>query len=234
MVLALAVLLALPAHAGSDKASPDRGEAEHTRLSGEIEQLAERQVWSGVEKKFLELEKLGVELTYDDMMHGAYAARALGDMSSAYARLKKAARIDSTKEVIDWLYAIDMNYSSVDLVAVPPRNVDLAVEEMPFDPDQRIAVEKAQGTVEDKGTYTGLLPKGNYVFAGQPFTVQPGIGVRIEVSPKMKKTEGIRVEVQKSPTWGGESGGGENAPTDGTTAPAPDSAVGGGTGSNPQ
>ena len=197
MSLLLAALISLPAIAGTD-----RGEAEHTRLSGEIEQLAERQVWTGVEKKFVELEKLGVDLTYDDWMHGAYASRALGDMSAAYARLKKAAKIDSSKEVIDWLYAIDMNYSSVELLAIPPRNVELAVEELPFDPDQRVAVEKAQATVKDKGTYTGLLPKGAYVFAGQPFSVQPGVSVRIEVSPKMKKTEGVRVETLKNPTWG--------------------------------
>ncbi|MBM4392290.1 MAG: hypothetical protein FJ090_14310 [Deltaproteobacteria bacterium] len=219
MVLALAVLLALPAHAGGEGSSPDRGDAEHMRISGEIEQLAERQVWSGVEKKFRELEKLGVELSYDDMMHGAYAARALGEMSGAYERLKKAARIDSTKEVIDWLYAIDMNYSSVDLVAVPPRYVVLTVEEMPFDPDQRTAVEKAQATVADRGLYAGLLPRGNYVFAGQPFAVQPGIGVRIEVSPRIKKTEGIRVELQKSPVWGSSDGS--------TPASSPDSAAGG-------
>lgn len=207
MTLVLAALVCLSAHAGTD-----RGAAEHTRLSGEIEQLAERQVWTGVEKKFVELEKLGVDLTYDDWMHGAYASRALGDMSSAYTRLKKAAKIDSTKEVIDWLYAIDMNYSSVELLAIPPRNVELTVDELPFDPDQRVAVEKAQAMVKEKGTYQGLLPRGGYVFAGQPFTVQPGVGVRIEVSPKMKKTEGIRVETQKSPTWG--SGSTDPAATD--------------------
>jgi hypothetical protein len=205
----------------SSRAPTGREAAEHLRLSGDLEQLAERQVWSGVEKKFQELEKLGVDLTYADLMHGAYAARALGEMSSAYTRLKRAAKLDSTKEVIDWLYAIDMNYGSVELIATPPRNIALEVESMPFDPDQRIAVEKAVELVGDKGGYTGLLPRGNYVFAGQPFAVQPGLAVRIEVSPKLKKTQGITVSVQSTPTWGGgsSSSAGESSATTGTPPP---------------
>lgn len=211
MSLALALLFALPSFAD------DRAEAEHTRISGDMEQLAERQVWSGVEKKFLELEKVEIEPTYADLMHGAYAARALGDMSTAYARLKRAAKVDSTKEVIDWLYAIDMNYGSVELTATPPRNIELTVASMPFDPDQRVAVEKAVEVVGAKGGYTGLLPRGEYTFAGQSFKVEPGLSVRIEVSPKLKKTTGITVNVQTTPTWGS----GTDVPSPEAPAPAP-------------
>jgi hypothetical protein len=212
------VLLALwaPAHA------VDRSEAEHLRLSGELDQLSQRQLWSGVNRKFAELEKLGVELTYDDLLHGAHAARALGDMSAAYSRLKRASRLDSTKEVIDWLYAIDMNYGSVELLRNPKKGDLLSAAEMPFDPDQRAAVDLAVATVADSGTFSGMLPRGAYTFAGQDFSVQPGIGLRIEVSPKMKKTQGIVVNVQATPTWGsGGEAGTAAVPPGSSTEPPP-------------
>lgn len=181
----------------------DVGEAEHVRLSEDIEQLANRQLWTGVEKKYAELEKLGVEMTFQDLLHGAYAARALGNTQSAYDRLKKAAKVNGTREVVDWLYAIDAGYGQVELVATPPRGVALEVAEMPFEPDQRIAVEAAMEKVKKDGKFGGLLPKGAYTFAGQTFTVEPGIAVRIEVSPRMKKTNGELVTVTTQPVGDG-------------------------------
>ncbi len=209
------LLLSLRAAAGE----ADRSAAEHLRLSGELDQLSERQLWSGVNRKFQDLEKLGVELTYQDLIHGAQAARALGDMSSAYSRLKRAAHIDGTKEVMDWMYAIDMNYGSVDLIRNPKKGDVLSTEVMPFDPDQRAAVDLAITSVADNGAFSGMLPRGSYVFAGQAFTVQPGIGLRIEVSPKMKKTQGIIVNVQSTPTWG--SGGDPGPSTVGSPTEPP-------------
>lgn len=198
MVAACLLALCLGAPAWAD----DRAEAEHLRLSGELEQLSQRQLWAGVDKKFIELEKLGVELTYEDLLHGAHASRALGNMADAYARLKRAAKLDTTKEVLDWLYSIDMHYGMVELVRTPKKGDVLAVSELPFDPDQRAAVERATTAVAENGLFSGLLPGGDYVFCGQAFTVQPGIAVRIEVSPKLKKTQGIIVNVQTTPTWG--------------------------------
>jgi hypothetical protein len=180
----------------------DVGEAEHIRLSGDIDQLAGRQLWPGVEKKFLELEKLGVEMSYDDLMHGAYAARALGNTQNAYDRLKIAAKIKGTREVVDWLFTIDANYGQVHLIATPPRGVALVPTELPFDPDQRLCVEGSVERVRKEGTFDGLLPRGNYTFAGQEFRVEPGIAVRIEVSPKMKKSSGELITVSTTPADG--------------------------------
>lgn len=198
MVAALWIALCFGAPAYAD----ERAEAEHLRLSGELEQLSQRQLWAGVDKKFIELEKLGVELTYEDLLHGAHASRALGNMADAYARLKRAAKLDTTKEVLDWLYSIDMHFGMVELVRTPKKGDVLTIGALPFDPDQRAAVERATSAVADNGLFSGLLPAGDYVFCGQAFTVQPGIAVRIEVSPKMKKTQGIIVNVQTAPTWG--------------------------------
>ena len=200
LVLQLAPLAAGLAHAADPV--EDVNEGEHVRLSSEIKQLATRQAWSGVEKKYEELEKLGVELNFDDLLHGAYAARALGDAQAAYDRLKIAAKDKGTKEVVDWLYAIDVGYGRVELIATPPRGIELAAELMPFDPDQRTAVTAAIEKVKDEGQFLGLLPKGKYTFAGTSFEVQPGIAVRIEVAPKMKKTSGDVVNVSTTPVDG--------------------------------
>ncbi len=203
------VLLALVFVFGTASAA-DALEAEHVRISGDIEQLANRQLWAGVEKKFAELQKLGVEPSYEDLLHGAYSARALGNAQNAYDRLKVAARIKGTREIVDWLSTIDANYGTVELLATPPRGVLLEAAEVPFDPDQRVAVEAASERVKKEGKFSGLLPRGSYTFAGQTFTVEPGIAVRIEVSPKMKKTEGELIKVTTNPV---EPGGETPAPT---------------------
>jgi hypothetical protein len=180
--LALYFLLAAsPAHAR------DATQAEHNRLSDEIERLVQRQVWSGVERKFEEMERLDVMLTQQDYLNGAYAARELGDVQAAYERLYKAKELNATKEIIDWLWDIDRNYGHVELVTVPSRGTELVTELMPFDVNQRKAVEIAIASAKDSGHFAGLIPRGSYVFAGQQFRVEPGVSVRIEVSPRIRR-----------------------------------------------
>lgn len=162
-------------------------QAEHERLSDEIEKLVQRQVWSGVERKYQDLEQLGVELTQQDLLNGAYAARELGDVLSAYERLYRAKEIKPTKEILNWLYDIDTHYGHVELMTVPNRSAELVLEVMPFDINQRKAVERAIAASSADGHYIGLIPKGSYVFAGQQFTVEPGVSVRIEVSPRTRR-----------------------------------------------
>lgn len=181
-LIILALLVTPPATAGKDVV-----QAEHERLVDEMETLVARQIWAGVERKYKEMQKLEIELTQEDHLHGAYAARELGDMAAVYERLKKAAQVDPTKEVIDWLWEIDSNYGHVELITVPNRSTELAIEEMPFDTSQRKAVEIAVSAANDDGTFSGLIPKGSYTFAGQPFMIEPGVSVRIEVSPRVRR-----------------------------------------------
>lgn len=200
----LGLLAVFPVSARAAEPAPaanaaEVNDGEHVRLSSEIKQLATRQAWPGAEKKFEELERLGVTLTFDDLLHGAYAARALGNAQQAYDRLKVAAKLKGTKEVVDWLYAIDTTYGRAELIATPPRGISLEAELMPFDPDQRTCVSAAIDTVSHDGQFLGLLPQGHYTFAGTAFQVQPGIAVRIEVSPRMKKTSGEIVNVSSTP-----------------------------------
>jgi len=175
---------------GGDK-SAEGGEAHRTaeaaRISDEMERLAQRKAWSGVDRLYRKLEALEVSPTLEDYMHGAYASRELGDVLTVRTRLKAAAREHQSKEIVEWLWKIDNTYGRVELVSVPQRSTTLEAAVMPFDPDQRKAVEAAIASVGDNGVFVGMLPEGEFSFSGQQFKVEPGISVRIEVSPRVRR-----------------------------------------------
>ena len=161
--------------------------AEYYRLHDEMQKLAKRQVWPGVGRYYDEMEALGVPLTYDDYVAGALAARHEGEVMKAYERLQAAARIDGTREVIEWLWSIDTAYGRVTLSTEPVEPSTLEIASMPMLPDQRAAVEAAIRQVEETGTYDGMLPAGEYTFAGQLFTVTPGpkeVAILVKPAPK--------------------------------------------------
>lgn len=202
--------------------------AEAERLSDDLEKLAERQVWPGVEHKYEDLAALGVPLQQRDYLYGAYAARELGDVAAAYDRLQAAARMGGSKEIVDWLWDIDHSYGNVDLLMVPPRSTELTCDEMPLDPNQRKAVEAAMRATKATGTYRGLLPQGNYTFGGVAFQAEPGVSVRIEVNPRVRKkgpADPVIRYPQAPPTQGGTtSGAGGSTATgsgDATQSPTP-------------
>ena len=159
--------------------------AEYWRLHDEMQRLAKRQVWTGVARLYAEIEELeGVQLTYDDYVAGAMAARHEGEVLLAYERLTEAAKIDGTREVIEWLWSIDTAYGRVQLSTDPPGPTTLSIEQMPMLPDQRAAVEAARRKIEEEGIYDGMLPEGTYTFADQTFTVTAGPKeVNIVVTP---------------------------------------------------
>ena len=160
-------------------------QAEYWRLHDEMQRLAKRQVWTGVARLYDEVETLdGIELTYDDYVAGAMAARHEGEVLVAYQRLTEAAKLDGSREVIEWLWSIDTAYGRVQLGTDPPGPTTLSIEQMPMLPDQRAAVEAARRQVEEHGLYDGMLPEGTYTFADQTFTVTAGPKeVNIVVTP---------------------------------------------------
>jgi hypothetical protein len=172
-ILALAaLLLAAPVYAGEVE------DAEHIRLTEEMRRLSKRNAWKGVEAAYLELEllrdKRGVALSYEDYWLGAQSARAIGDINAVYARLKDAAKVEGTREVIEWLSDLDANYGQVRLESKKKEAVELAPAAMPFAPDQRAAIEAAQLQVTERGEYQGLLPKGSYSFGPEALDVVAG------------------------------------------------------------
>ena len=198
MILALLCWFAAPVYADGGTTDFSRSsssvlKAEHMRLSEEIRNLSRRQVWLGVERKFSQLEELGTGMTYRDYLFGAHAARALGNVSAAYERLKSAAQIDPSKEVIDWLYDIDTKYSQVELSSVGRGSPDLKVDVMPMDPIQRTAIEAATYALEMDGAFVGVLPHGEYSFNGQSFIVSAGEIIKLQAENLKKRGDQARL-----------------------------------------
>lgn len=161
------------------------GEVE--RLSGEIRTLGRRQIWAGVERKYNQLLKVEIPAGGDVHLIAAYSARERGDLLEVHTRLIRAATDNPTEVVIDWLYDLDHNFGRVELKADRRRTAVLEASSMPLDPNRRKAVEAAIKECSDHGKFTGLLPRGKYRFGGQDFAVEPGISVRVEVSPKARR-----------------------------------------------
>jgi hypothetical protein len=210
-VLPLLLLLSLPsfgANASTDTPAAEgeqapveiskSAQAEYYRLHDECRKLARRQVWPGVERLYLEMEATGAVLVYEDYLAGAMAARDAGDVLLAYERLTAAAKLNGTREVIDWLWSIDTAYGRVELRTEPLGPAELSVAAMPMLPDQRAAIEAAQRQLQEGGSYSGMLPAGTYTFAGQEFTVTPGPKeVLILVRPVEEKKRGQKDETPK-------------------------------------
>ena len=167
--------------------------AEHRRLSEEMNRLASRGAWQGVDSRFIELmelEKKGEVLTYDEWFLGAQAAQNLGKMAACRKRLEGAISQDPRDEATSWLAAIDASYGPVNLRSLDKESdAVLTAKAMPFVPDQRMAIEYAQSKLADGRAFRGLLPAGSYTLSSgavsQEFTVAAGPGepMQIKITP---------------------------------------------------
>lgn len=165
-----------------------REEGELSRLVDEMIVLSERQAWTGVERtyaKVLDLED--VAIPRDVHISAAHAARSTGDMAEVVVRLRRAQTIERTDEEANWLNSIDEEFARVELRTVPARSVDLVPALMPFEPDQRLAVERAIVALSDDGEFVGMLPVGSYVLGTTDFDVTAGYTAHIELSGKELK-----------------------------------------------
>lgn len=177
MLLSLITMLAL-AGTPEDLASAEHTKAEYVRLSTLMQDLAERNAWAGVERNYRELRSFGVPLSFEDHLAGAYSARALGDATSLRQRLKFARALNPDNDEIEgWIVEIKRNYGEVHLQCDPGKG-HLKRKGLPFDPNQVAAIQFAQTQIENRGTFQGLLPAGEYSFHASDvidFTVQAGI-----------------------------------------------------------
>ena len=166
--LVLALLLSLSAPAAAMSAD----EAEQIRLMDEMRQLARRNVWSGVDRMYRQLMQMDAQLSATHHLQGAHAAQGLGEMQTCYERLRAAVRLEPSKEVVDWLWAIDSGYGTVEITAED--GAALSAAEVPLDAVQRRAIEHAAEVLAEEGQFVGLLPAGQYVVSGQVLTVTSG------------------------------------------------------------
>lgn len=149
-------------------------DAERLRLGDEARRLAGRNAWAGVERAYEGLVATRCALTFDEHFLGAQSARYLGKTLQVHERLTAARALDPRPELDAELAAIDEHYGRVELKGDARRPPALSREAMPFAPDQRKSIEWAMQVVLGTGSFTGMLPLGDYTIGGRGFTVVAG------------------------------------------------------------
>lgn len=159
-------------------------EQKHVQITEEMRTLSRRNAWKGVDARFLDLVALfpqGVKPLFEDCLHGAEAARALGDVTAVRDRLFMAISVSPSTEAKEWINEIEKSYGRVRIHDNPRRPQTLKASKTPFAPDQRSAIEFAVRALAETGQYEGWLPWGVYHLGKRTFVVVPG-DPTIEVS----------------------------------------------------
>jgi len=180
-MLALVLYLTLaPCLASEDRSAQV---SEHQRLHVELERLAAKQAWSGVERTWRDLLATGVDPEDGDRITAAQGALALGDLSAARERLLPVATRTEDRDVIETLYRIDHDYGRVRLVG----STELVIEERPFLPEAAAAVAFAAQRVAEEGRFEGHLPPGRYRYGMEIIEVVPGEAVELDLSEPARR-----------------------------------------------
>ncbi len=188
----------------SPEESPETKRAEVQRLAEEMEKLAAKNAWDGVDRTYRYLvDTLGdaaFALATDPAeLHflGAQAARNLGDIRryKSLVQRAKTALLAAGRPVDDAqlqmmeteLTAIDQAYGAVSIAPRSKRSADakkgetvgpeLVPAAMPFAGDQRESIERARTQILETGSFSGLLPAGDYTLGTESFTVIAGTNV---------------------------------------------------------
>ena len=162
-------------------------EAEYERLVSEMTKFSKTQSWSGVNRRFLEMEKLGLEIEVNELLMAAQASQGLGDIYEAKERVTRALLIKEKKSTRKWYAQLNNNYGQVTLIARNKSARSLEKLKITMDPVQSQAIVFAQASLESKGEFRGLLPLGEYNFGGQVFVVKPDMDIHLEISPRLKR-----------------------------------------------
>jgi len=188
-VLLLATILFLPLFAVPSYAGEDV-EAERYRLQAEMDRLARRNVWKGVERTYGELLALQVALTTGDHLLGAQASQSRGEMLQAMQRLQEAVKVGEAAHAAEdgaeseppsdsplaeakrTLEVFTSRYGMVD-IAVDKSRIAMLVrtDGMPFSAQERESIVYARDHVVKDKIFKGLLPIGNYMIDGEKFEV---------------------------------------------------------------
>ncbi len=174
MKLVAVSLLALLALAGPAHAGKAEQRAEINRLLQEIDKLAEKNAWSGVERAYLKLVSLdrrSEKMDHDVHLLGATAAQARGDSWAVYQRLERAQRVESREQTLVWLATLKATNTRVKLEVSPLVRGELPLETIDAitDPTQVTVLQAAQAALNEKRYFEGLLPMGRYRFGDKRF-----------------------------------------------------------------
>lgn len=175
MPLLLSIVIALTCTAS---AASRADEAERDRLGAEMEVLAGRQQWNGVEQQYqrlTELVPLGVVLDAELHMLGVEAARASGRIGDALERLERAIQAGAPTAARQRAELLgEFGRVQLELGARPSGDWTLEQVPAPFAPVARASIERADAALHERKRYTGFLPAGSYRIGERRFEVAAG------------------------------------------------------------
>jgi len=138
----------------------------------EMDRLAAKNAWAGVERHYEAIVELGENPERRQHILAADAAQQRGDVVTLMERLEEAQAIEKTIDVAMRSSALLEEYALVRLRCAP-HGAELVVDQAPFHPHQGRAIDFAAATVVETGTFTGFLPVGSYTFGGHAFQAVP-------------------------------------------------------------
>ena len=162
-------------------------EAEYERLVSEMTKFSKTQSWHGVNKRFTEMEKLGLEIGVEELLLAAQASQGIGNIYQAKERITQALLLKEKKSTRKWYTQLNNDYGQVTLIAKNKSARSLETLQMTMDPVHGRAVAYAQECLESKGEFRGLLPIGEYSFGGQELIVKADMDIHLEISPRLKR-----------------------------------------------
>ena len=149
--------------------------AESNRLIREMESLASRNAWQGVERTYQRLLDSQATITASTHILAGDASISLGDTWEAYQRYFRALQIDDTAAAGQHLRQIRNNFGRVEILRKNKASVNLTAAKSSFQPDVRKSIEHAVHELDETGGFNGMLPVGTYEVNGQTITVAPGL-----------------------------------------------------------
>lgn len=168
------LLTGLMAFAGVASAKSAK-QAEAQRLEDEIRRHAQKNQWSGVERKYGDLMKLKkVTIKADTHVMAAQAAQSEADVDAWITRLERAGAAGA-----DALRAVKRDYGKVVIKKHKGDALSYGAG-MPFEPTKRKLIEAAAAKVKKKGKYKGWLPVGAYTVGARSFSVSAGQTVKVK------------------------------------------------------
>lgn len=159
-------------------------EAERYRLQTEMERLAARNQWKGVERTYMSLLDIGVPLRTSDHFLASQAAQARGDMLEALLRLERAVNAEHEGSALDpnspfaeaqrTLKQMQERYGKVRVEVLAPKIPVLVRREMPFSAQERESIVYARTEIAASRSFKGLMPIGSYSIDDVTFEIAAG------------------------------------------------------------
>jgi hypothetical protein len=176
MLIALLIAGALagePASGDPAEVPPAVAQGRYEQLRGEMERMAGRNAWGGVEDAWTEIQGLGITIPVPTRLLAADSARIRGDAWSAYQRLADVLRVDPEAHgVAGQMQIYRENYGRVTVRRVEATPIPLEAAEVPLMPEARAALDFAAKQLKTTGGFDGMLPVGNYTVGTYPIEVK--------------------------------------------------------------